>query len=328
MKAITYRRYGPPEVLEVVHLPKPAPGNNELLIRVRATTVSTADWRMRSLEVPRGFGVLTRLAFGMFSPRKPILGCELSGEIEAIGSSVTSFKMGDHVVAYRGFDLGCHAQYVCIKANGAVSIKPSHLSFEQASALCFGGATMLDFYRRAALKAGDRVLVIGASGTVGSAAVQLAKHTGAYVTATCSGENVALVKSLGADQVIDYTKTDFTKLGQLFDIIVDTVGNAPFERSKAVLMKGGRLLMIVASLPAMLKAPWQSFFSGVKIIAAPAAERPEYVKQLCDLASAEKFIPLIDCCYPFERIVDAHRHVNHGHKKGSVVIVIEDLTSV
>lgn len=326
MKAITYKRYGSPEVLEISEVSTPSPRDDQLLIRVRTTTVSTADWRMRSLNVPRGFGLFVRLAFGILSPRKPILGCELSGEVEALGSAVTTFKIGDHVVAYPGFDLGCHAQYKCIKANGAVAIKPNNLSFEQASALCFGGATMLDFYRRAALKRGDRVLVNGASGTVGSAAVQLAKCAGADVTAVCSEANFELVKSLGADKVIDYATTDFAKSGQVFDMIVDTVGNASFERCAPVLLKDGRLLMVLADLPAMLKAPWQSLRSGIKVFAAPAAERPEYVGQLCDLARAGQFIPLVDRCYPFEQIIDAHRYVDQRHKKGSVVVVVEEIS--
>lgn len=320
MKAITYKRYGSPEVTELSEIPKPTPKHDELLIRIRAATVNSADWRMRSLEVPRGFSFLTRLVFGVMSPRKPILGSELSGEIEAVGSLVSNFKAGDHVVAYPGFALGCHAQYKCMKANGAVAIKPKNISFEQASALCFGGATMLDFYRRAALKRGDRVLVNGASGTVGSAAVQLAKCEGADVTAVCSAANFELVKSLGADQVIDYATTDFAKQGLVFDIIVDTVGNAPFERCAPVLLKGGCLLMILTELPAMLKVPWQSMRSGIKVFAAPAAERPEYVAQLCDLAIDGKFSPLIDSSYVFERFVDAHRRVDGGHKRGSVVL--------
>lgn len=320
MKAITYKRYGSPEVLELSEIPKPKAKHDELLIRIRAAPVNSADWRMRSLEVPRGFGFLTLLAFGVISPRKPILGSELSGEIEAVGSSVNNFKVGDHVVAYPGFDLGCHAQYKCVKANGAVAIKPKNLSFEQASALCFGGATMLDFYRRASLKRGDRVLVNGASGTVGGAAVQLAKYFGAHVTAVCGGSNLELVLSLGADEVIDYSGRDFSKSTKLFDVIVDTVGNAPFERSKHVLAEGGRLLLILANLPDMLKAPWQGMISGKKVLFAPAVERPEYVNQLCELAKLGKFIPHIDSTYAFERFVDAHRRVDSGHKRGSVVL--------
>jgi NADPH:quinone reductase-like Zn-dependent oxidoreductase len=321
MKGIIYERYGPPEVLSIVELPKPVPKADELLIRVRASTVNSADWRMRSLEVPRGFRLLVRFAFGIFGPRKKILGSELSGEVVAVGAAVTSFRVGDVIVAYPDFDLGCHVQYKCMRSTDAVAIKPKNLSFVQASALCFGGVTMLDFYRRAALKSGQRVLVNGASGTVGSAAVQLAKSAGAYVTAVCSGANADLVKSLGADEVVDYARRDFSQTGQLFDIIVDAVGNVPFERGAPALLKGGCLLMIVATLPDMLKAPWQSWRSGKKIIAGPVALRPEYLAQLCELATAGKFIPLLDSCYPFERIVDAHRYVDQGHKKGSVVII-------
>ena len=320
MKAIISKQYGSPEVLAIVDIPKPTPKTDELLIRIYASTVSTADWRMRSLHMPSGFRLFARLAFGLQKLRKPILGCEFSGEVAAIGSEVTSFRVGDVVVAYLGLDLGCHAQYKCIKANGAVAMKPKNLSDEQAASLFFGGATMLDFYRRAKLARGERVLVNGATGTVGGAAVQLAKHFGAHVTAVCRSSNFDLVQSLGADQVIDYTKHDFPKLNQQFDVIVDTVGNAPFERSDKVLVKGGRLLLILAHLPDMLKAPWQSMVSGKKVLFAPAAERPEYVDQLCAIAQAGKFIPHIDSIYSFEQFVDAHRRVDSGHKRGSVVV--------
>ena len=302
-------------------VPKPVPGDHELLIRVRATTVSSADWRMRSLELPRGFALLGQLAFGIGGPRKPILGSELSGEVEAVGRAVTSFKIGDHVFAYSGVGLGCHAEYRCLPENGAVAKKPPHLTFEQAAALSFGGATMLDFFRRAQLRHGERVLVNGASGAVGSAAVLLAKHFGAHVTGVCSTANLDLVLSIGADEVIDYTKIDFAKSAVPFDVIVDTVGNAPFSRSGPVLSGGGRLLLILASLPELLKAPWHTLTSGKKVIAGPAAERPEYVQQLAELALAGRFIPLIDRCYPFEQMVDAHRYVDRGHKKGSVIVI-------
>ena len=301
-------------------VPKPVPGDHELLIRVRATTVSSADWRMRSLELPRGFALLGQLAFGIGGPRKPILGSELSGEVEAVGRAVTSFKIGDHVFAYSGVGLGCHAEYRCLPENGAVAKKPPHLTFEQAAALSFGGATMLDFFRRAQLRHGERVLVNGASGAVGSAAVLLAKHFGAHVTGVCSTANLDLVLSIGADEVIDYTKIDFAKSAVPFDVIVDTVGNAPFSRSGPVLSGGGRLLLILASLPELLKAPWHTLTSGKKVIAGPAAERPEYVQQLAELALAGRFIPLIDRRYPFEQVVDAHRYVDRGHKKGSVIV--------
>lgn len=322
MKAITYRRYGPPEVLEITELPKPVPKDHELLIRVRATTVSSADWRMRSLEMPRGFGLLGRLALGISGPRKPILGSELSGDVEAVGRAVTSFKVGDQVFAFPGAALGCHAEYKCLPANGAVALKPPNLSFEQAAAISFGGATMLDFFQRAQLRRDERVLVNGASGAVGSAAVQLAKHFGAHVTGVCSTGNLELVQSIGANEVIDYTKRNFAESNAAFDVIVDTVGTAPFSRSRPALSSGGRLLLVLASLPELLKAPWHTLTSGRKIIAGPAAERPEYVHLLGELAVAGRFTPVIDRCYAFEQMVDAHRYVDRGHKRGSVVVTL------
>jgi len=305
----------------MTEVPKPAPEANELLIRIRASTVSSADWRMRSLELPYGFGLLGRLAIGLRSPRKPILGTELSGEVEAVGSAVTSYKPGDHVFAFLGASLGCHAEYRCLPADGPVAIKPANLTFEQAAALCFGGATMLDFFRRAKLCSGERVLVYGASGAVGTAAVQLAKHFGAHVTAVCSTANLELVRSIGADDVIDYSKNDFAKSATPFDVIVDTAGTAPFARSRSVLAKGGRLLLVLGSLPDLLKAPWHTFTSDKSVIAGPAAERPEYVHQLAALAVAGQFVPVIDRCFPFEQIIDAHRVVDSGRKTGSVVVV-------
>jgi NADPH:quinone reductase-like Zn-dependent oxidoreductase len=322
VKVITYQKYGSPDVLEITEQPRPTPGDNELLIRVRATTVSSADWRMRSLEMPRGFGVLGRLAIGIRGPRKPVLGSELAGDVEAVGRAVTSFKVGDQVFAFTGAGLGCHAEYKCLPANGAVALKPSNLSFEQAAALSFGGATILDYFRRGELRSGERVLVNGASGTVGSAAVQLARHFGAHVTGVCSAANLELVRSIGADEVIDYTQRDFAQSKVPFDVIVDTVGNAPFARSGPALRRGGRLLLVLASLPELLKAPWHSLTSGKRVIAGPAAERPEYVRQLGELALAGRFTPVIDRSFPFENMVDAHRYVDRGHKRGSVVITL------
>ena len=320
MKASTYRRYGPPDVLEMTERPKPVPRDHELLIRIRATTVSSADWRMRSLEMPHGFGLLARLALGIGGPRKSILGSELAGEVEAVGRAVTTFEVGDEVFGFSGVGLGCHAEYRCFPANGAVAPKPSNLSFEQAAALCFGGTTMLDFFRRGELRSGERVLVNGASGTVGSAAVQLAKHFGAHVTGVCSAANVKLVQSIGADEVIDYAERDFAQSEVPFDVIVDTVGTAPFARSGPVLARGGRLLLVLASLPELLKAPWHTLTSGKRVIAGPAAERPEYARLLGEIAAAGRFVPVVDRCYSFEQMADAHRYVDRGHKRGSVVI--------
>jgi NADPH:quinone reductase-like Zn-dependent oxidoreductase len=199
-------------------------------------------------------------------------------------------------------------------------MQPANLSDAQAAALCFGGSTMLDFYRRAALRSGERVLVNGASGAVGSAAVQLAKHFGAHVTGVCSTANLELVRSIGADQVIDYTTDDFAQSTQTYDVIVDAAGSAPFSRSRHVLSDGGRLLLVLADLGEMLKAPWVGITGSRKVIAGPAAERLEYVQQLAQLAAAGRFTPVVDRCYPFEQMREVHRHVDSGRKRGSVVV--------
>ncbi|RYF43666.1 MAG: NAD(P)-dependent alcohol dehydrogenase [Comamonadaceae bacterium] len=320
MKAFLCNRYGSPDVLELTDLPKPVPARHELLVRVSATTVSSADWRVRSLQLPAGFGLLGPVALGIGRPRQPVLGTELAGEVEAIGAAVVNFKPGDKVVGFTGSRMGCHAEYRCIAADGPVAIQPGNLSDEQAAALCFGGATMLDFYRRAKLRSGERVLVNGASGAVGTAAVQLAKHLGAHVTGVCSTVNLALVRSIGADEVIDYTRDDFARSGQVFDVIVDTAGTAPFSRSARALAHGGRLLLVLATLPELLKAPWAGWTKGKKVIAGPASERPGYVQELATIAAAGHFTPVVDRCYAFEDMRAAHHYVDSGRKRGSVVI--------
>lgn len=320
IQAIVYRRYGAPEVLETVDLPKPVPARDEVLVRICATTVSSADWRLRSLTLPPGFGWMGRLAFGLRGPRQPILGTELAGEVEAVGSEVTAFRPGDRVFAFPGARMGCHAAYRCVPASGPIAPMPATLSFEQAAALCFGGTTMLDFYRRGVLRAGERVLVNGASGAVGSAAVQLARHQGAHVTGVCSTANLELVRSIGADEVIDYTQDDFTALGRRYDLIVDTAGTAPYRRCAPVLAPGGRLLLVLATLPEMLKAPWVSLRGRHKVVAGPVAERAEDVREMGRLAAAGHFTPVVGQVFAFEAMRDAHRLVDSGHKRGSVVV--------
>src|SRR5512138_1658542 len=266
MRAVVYERYGSPDVLELREVPTPVPGDHEILVRVRAATVSAADWRVRSLEVPAGFGIPARLAMGLFRPRQRILGTELSGDVAAVGKAVTRFRVGDAVFAFPGLKMGCHAEYRRVREDGPVAPKPPNLSYEEAAALCFGGTTALDFLRRAKLAAGEAVLVNGASGSVGTAAVQLAKHLGAEVTGVCSTRNLELVRSLGADHVVDYTREDFTRSGKSYDVIMDNAGTAPFSRVKGSLKEGGRLLLVLASLPAMLQAPWVSRTSGKKVL--------------------------------------------------------------
>jgi NADPH:quinone reductase-like Zn-dependent oxidoreductase len=323
MKAIVYERYGSPDVLNVKEVEKPTPKDNEVLIKTHATTVTSGDWRVRSLNVPVGFGLISRLFFGILRPRQPILGTELAGEIKAVGKDVRKFKVSDQVFAFSGARMGCHAEYKCMPEDGAVALKPPNLTYEEAAALSFGGTTALDFFRSGKLQSGERVLVNGASGGVGTAAVQLAKHFGADVTGVCSTANVELVRSLGATHVIDYTKEDFTRNGETYDVIMDTVGTAPFSRSKGSLKEGGRLLLVVAGLPAMLQIPWVSITSSKKIIAGPAAERADDLRFLAELAEAGEFRPVIDRRYPSEQIAEAHRYVDSGRKKGNVIITLE-----
>lgn len=323
MKAIVYERYGPPEVLEMKEVAKPTPKANEVLIKIHATTVTTGDWRARSLDVPTGFGFISRLFFGVLRPRQPILGTELAGEIESVGKDVSKFKIGDRVFAYSGAGMGCHAEYKCMPEDGAVAHKPANLTYDEAAAISFGGTTALDFFRRGKLQSGEKVLINGASGGVGTAAVQLARYFGADVTGVCSTANVELVRSLGAHHVIDYTREDFTLNGKTYDVVVDIAGTAPFSRSKGSLNERGRLLLILGGLPDMLQIPWVSMTSSKKVIAGPAAGRAEDLRFLAKLAEAGEFKPVIDRRYPLEQIAEAHRYVDTGHKRGNVVITVE-----
>lgn len=322
MKAVVVERYGPPEVLRIKERPTPTPRDNEILIRIHVTTVTSGDWRVRSQTVPTGFGLIMRLVFGVWRPRQPILGSELAGVVAAIGKDVTRFKVGERVFAFSDVRMGCHAEAIVLPQDGMVVATPPGLSDEAAAALCFGGTTALDFLRRGKVRPGDKVLVNGASGAVGTAVVQLARHFGAEVTGVCSGANIDLVSSLGATHVIDYTQVDFTRNGQTYDLIVDTVGTAPFSRCRRSLKRGGRLLMVLAGLPDMLQGLWVSLTSRHTIIAGPAAVKLEDLRHLAALAEAGDFQPVIDRRYPLEQIVEAHRYVDTGRKKGNLIITV------
>jgi NADPH:quinone reductase-like Zn-dependent oxidoreductase len=322
MKAAVYETYGAPDVVAIKEIATPVIKDDDVLIRIRATTVSSADWRLRSLDMPRGFGLLARPIFGLRKPRQPILGGELSGDIEAVGSRVTKFKVGDAVIAFPGIKLGCHAEYRAMPESGAIVRKPVNVSYEEAAALPFGGITALHFLQtKANILRGEKVLVIGASGTVGSAAVQLAKHFGAEVTGVCSGANADLVRSLGADKVIDYTKTDFTNNGETYDIIFSSAGATFFSRCKNSLRPNGRLLLVLAGLPEMAEIP-RAMLSGKKIVSGPAPESVDDLAVITGLAASGAFKPVIDSVYPLERIVDAHTRVDTGRKRGSVVVTV------
>ncbi|HHG90846.1 MAG TPA: NAD(P)-dependent alcohol dehydrogenase [Devosia sp.] len=322
MRAAVYNKYGPPEVVRIVEVEKPVAKDGEVLIGIHATSVNSGDSRMRSLNVPEGFGVIVRLVFGIFSPRNPVLGMELAGTIEAIGRDVTKFKVGDEVFAACMF--GAHAQYRVVKQDAAIALKPENLSFEEAAALSFGGTTALFFLKeKGNVKRGDRILINGASGTVGVAAIQLAKHFGAQVSAVCSAGNSEMVTSLGADRVIDYEREDFTENGEVYDIIMDNVGNAPWSRSKDSLTQTGRLLMVVAGLPQMLQAAFVSRKNGRRAIAGTPADSAEALLFLGKLARQGKYRPHIDRVFGLEDIVEAHAYVDSGRKRGSVVMALQ-----
>lgn len=323
MKVAYVPKYGPPDVVEFRELPTPAPAAGEVRIRVLATAVTAGDGRVRSGVLPRGFGMLRGLALGFAGPRKGVLGTDAAGRIDAVGAGVTRFKVGDPVVAFPGGAMRGHAEFLIMPADGRVVLKPANLTYEEAVALPFGAMTALDFLRRGAVKAGDRVLVNGASGNVGSAAVQLAKHLGASVTAVCSGANGPLVRSLGADDVVDYTEADFAAGENRFDVIVDAVGNAPYARVKAVLAPGGRLLAVLAELPAILTAPFVGGPKKHRVVAGPASEKVEDLQTVAELAASGALRPVIDRRFAFERLADAYRVVDSGRKRGSVVVALD-----
>jgi len=318
MKAAVCERYGPPEVVEIREVPTPVPADGEVLVKALATTVNSGDTRVRALRVPRGLRLPMRLKLGLTKPKQPILGFEMAGQVEAVGRAVTGFQPGDRVVASRGFDFGCHAEHVTVADQGAIARIPENLSYQDAVALCFGGTTALSFFRLGKLGPGETVLINGASGAVGTMAVQLAKHLGAEVTAVCSGANAELVRCLGADHVIDYTTEDFTRNGQRYDVIMDNHGNAPYARVKDSLQPGGHFLMVVGDLPQMLAATWQKATIGPnRNDSSTIAEKYE---TLMSLASQRVLKPVIDSVLPFMQIVEAHRRVDGGHKVGSVVL--------
>jgi NADPH:quinone reductase-like Zn-dependent oxidoreductase len=319
MKAAVYRRYGPPDVVRIEEVPRPDPKTNELLVRVRATTVSAGDSRLRSARVPPGFGVLMRLGFGIFGPRRHTLGWEFAGEVAAVGPSVARFVPGDRVFGTR---MGSHAEYVVAPESSAAPI-PSNLTFEDAASLVFGGMTSLFYLRdKAKIQPGERAVINGASGAVGTAAVQMAKHFGAAVTGVCSAANGELVRSLGAERVVDYAREDFTQTGQTYDVILDAVGNCPFERCKHALAPGGRLLLVVASLGQMLGGMLRPSRAGRRVLTGVGATRAEDLLFLGTLAESGALKPVIDRTYPLARIVDAHSYVDTGRKRGSVVVTL------
>ncbi len=321
MKAIVCTKYGPPDVLQLKEVEKPTPKDNEVLIRIYATTVTSGDVRIRSFTFGRSFRPLGRIMFGLIRPRKAIPGNELAGVIESIGQNVTLFRKGDQVFgATSGVSFGgTNAEYKCLPEGGLVAIKPANMTYEEAAAVPIGGLTALHFLRKGDIQSGQKVLIYGASGSVGTFAVQLAKYFGAEVTGVCSTTNLKLVKSLGADKVIDYTKEDFTKGGQTYDAIFDAVIKTSFSRCKSSLKQRGVYLTLDWPL---LQALWASMVGSKKVIWGVPSENPEDLIFLRELIETGKLKSVIDRRYPLEQTAKAHRYVEKGHKKGNVIVTV------
>jgi NADPH:quinone reductase-like Zn-dependent oxidoreductase len=326
MKAAVCKAYGGPDVVQLLDVPDPVANPNEVLIRVVAATVSSGDARVRGARFPSGFSLLARLFLGLTGPRKQILGTELAGVVEAVGANVARYRPGDQVFAFSGLGMGCHAELKVMPENGVLQLMPAGVTFEEAAAISFGGTTALHFLRDLGkVQRGERVLVNGASGAVGLAAVQLARHFGAHVTGVCSAANADLVRALGADTVIDYRAVDFASSGTRWDIILDTVGNVSFDRCRNALNKNGRLLLAVGGLGDLLKAPFQSMTSGLKVAGGPAPERVEDIIELKRLCETGAYKPVIDSHFAFDQISEAHARVDSERKVGSVVVTMHDV---
>jgi NADPH:quinone reductase-like Zn-dependent oxidoreductase len=318
MKAIEYYRYGSPEVLTLTEVPAPVPADDEVLIRIFATAVSSGDIRVRKADP---FAV--RFLFGLLKPKKKILGVVLAGQVESIGKNVTKFKEGDQVYGNTGLGLGTYAEFISLSQDAALALKPVNLTYKEAAAIPFGGMTALSFLRKGKIQRGQKVLVYGASGAVGTSAVQLARHFGAEVTAVCSTANLEMVKALGAVKAIDYTKDDLSQITERYDIILDTVGKSPFSTCVNLLKQDGKYLRVVhMALSAILRGLWVSITSSKKVIGGGITETAEDLNFLKELVEAGKLRAVIDRSYSLEEIVEAHTYVEKGHKKGNVIVTI------
>lgn len=324
MKATICTKYGSPDVLQFTEVPKPTPGENEILVKVHAASVTAADGMIR-----KGTPFYGRFFIGLMKPKMPIPGTGFAGVIESVGKNVTQYKEGDRVFGETGLGFSAQAEYVCVAEESVLKTMPTNLSFEEAAPVCDGALTSMNFLKVLAnIRRGQKVLIIGASGSLGSSAVQLARHFGAEVTGVCSTTNVKMVKSLGAGKVIDYSVEDFTKAGKTYDIIYDTVGKSSFSRCKSSLREDGVYVSPVLGFPLLLQMLWTSKigrkkakFSATGIL--PASKLRALLQEVKELIEAGVLRSVIDRRYPLEQAAEAHRYVDQGHKKGNVVLLLE-----
>jgi NADPH:quinone reductase-like Zn-dependent oxidoreductase len=330
MQAIVCTEYGPPDVLQLQEVAKPAPKDNEVLIRVRATSVNFGDTMARNFKaitprqfnMPLLFWLLAKISFGLRKPKISILGSELAGEVETIGKDVKRFKKGDQVFGYPGPSFGAYAEYLCMPEDRTLAIKPANMTYEEAAVVPYGAIMALSLLRKMNIQPGQKVLINGASGGIGSAAVQIAKYFGAEVTGVCGTPRLEFVKSLGADKVIDYTKEDFTQSGETYDLIVDVLGKGSFSRYQSSLKPNGILLFVSFKMKQLFQMLWTSMTGTKKVVCALAPGSVEDLISVKELIEAGKIKAVIDRRYPLEQIAEAHRYVEKGHKKGNVVITV------
>jgi NADPH:quinone reductase-like Zn-dependent oxidoreductase len=323
MKAVVWTKYGHPDVLQLKEVPKPVPKDNEVLIKVHATTVTAGDCEIRRFEIPIEYWLFARLCFGLRKPKRVnIPGSELAGEVESVGRDVTRFSEGDQVFGSPEMSLGAYAEYKCLPEDGCITKKPANISYEEAACIPTGGLNALHYLRQGNIRDGQRVLIIGAGGSIGTIGIQLAKSYGAYVIVVDSTKKLDILYKIGADEVINYTKQDYTKSGEIYDVIFDIVGKGTFSQSKGLLKNNGIYLMGNPRIGERFRGRWTSMTSGKKVISKIANYRVEDLNYLKELFEAGKIRSVIDRSYPLEQIVEAHRYVETGQKKGNVVIKV------
>lgn len=331
MKAAIYTEYGAPEVLHLAEVEKPTPKENDILIRVQARNINFGDLvarnfanlPLRKFHMPSILFVIARLSFGWRKPRVSVLGSEFSGVVDTVGANVTNFKPGNKVYGYLGQTMGANAEYVCMSADGTVTQMPENMSFAEAAAVPYGAVTAINLLKRVNIQPGHKVLINGASGSIGAAALQLAKHYGAEVTAVGGTARQGYMQALGADHVMDYTREDFTKSGETYDLILDVLGKSTFAGSKQSLTSNGRYLRASFKMREVFQALWTSRSNGKRVIVALATDQQEDLVLIRELVEAGKYSAIVDRCFPLEQAAEAHRYAESGNKTGSVIIVTD-----